>query len=52
MGGLIFFQGDAATEAGLINQYQSVSKVPLAIAMDGEWGPGMRLENIIDFLTR
>jgi beta-glucosidase-like glycosyl hydrolase/CubicO group peptidase (beta-lactamase class C family) len=49
IGGLLFFQGTAEKQAELINQYQSVSKVPLAIAMDCEWGAGMRLDNIYDF---
>jgi beta-N-acetylhexosaminidase len=49
IGGLIFFQGTAEKEAELINHYQSLSEVPLIIAMDAEWGPGMRLDNIVDF---
>ena len=39
IGGLIFNQGKTSEQSKLINYYQSVSKVPLAIAMDGEWGP-------------
>jgi beta-glucosidase-like glycosyl hydrolase/CubicO group peptidase (beta-lactamase class C family) len=49
IGGLIFFQGDPATQAELTNFYQSESEVPLMIAMDGEWGLGMRLDGMIDF---
>ncbi len=41
-GGLCFFQGDAKTQATLTNSYQSKSKIPLLIAMDAEWGLGMR----------
>ncbi len=41
-GGLCFFQGDPETQATLINQYQSISDVSLMIAMDAEWGLGMR----------
>ena len=37
IGGLIFTQGNTARRTDLINYYQSVSKLPLAIAMDGEW---------------
>jgi CubicO group peptidase (beta-lactamase class C family)/beta-glucosidase-like glycosyl hydrolase len=37
IGGLIFNQGKAAVRTEWINHYQSVSKVPLAIATDGEW---------------
>ncbi len=46
VGGLIFFQGNATKQAELTNYYQSISKVPLAIAMDAEWGIGMRLTNV------
>ncbi|MGW8122218.1 glycoside hydrolase family 3 N-terminal domain-containing protein [Roseivirga echinicomitans] len=49
IGGLIFFQGGAGRQAKLTNRYQSTAKVPLAIAMDAEWGVGMRLDSIIDF---
>ena len=46
VGGLIFFQGTAKKQAELTNYYQSISKVPLVIAMDAEWGIGMRLSNV------
>ena len=49
IGGLIFFQGGPARQATLINQYQQASKVPLLIAMDAEWGLGMRLDSTISY---
>lgn len=49
IGGLIFFQGSAEKQTELIKHYQSISKVPLAIAMDCEWGAGMRLDGIEDY---
>lgn len=49
VGGLCFFQGGPARQIDLINRYQKVSKHPLLIAIDGEWGPGMRLDSLIDF---
>ncbi len=49
IGGLIFFNGSAAKQAELTNYYQSQSRVPLLIAMDGEWGLGMRLTDVLDF---
>lgn len=49
IGGLIFFQGTAEKQAELINHYQSLADVPLIMAMDAEWGPGMRLDKIVDF---
>ncbi|QHS54720.1 glycoside hydrolase family 3 protein [Mucilaginibacter sp. 14171R-50] len=45
IGGVVFFQGGPVRHANLINVYQKLSKVPLLIAMDGEWGLGMRLDS-------
>jgi beta-N-acetylhexosaminidase len=49
VGGIIFFQGTAEKQAELTNYYQKVSGVPLLIAMDAEWGAGMRLDNVEKF---
>ena len=49
IGGLIFFQGDPVTQAELTNQYQEIAKIPLMIAIDAEWGLGMRLDNTINY---
>ncbi len=49
IGGLIFFQGGPHRQARLTNHYQSLSKVPLMIGIDGEWGLGMRLDSVLDF---
>ncbi|MCF6241409.1 MAG: serine hydrolase, partial [Bacteroidales bacterium] len=49
IGGLIFFQGGPVRQANLTNYYQSVSKVPLLIAMDAEWGVDMRLDSVPSF---
>ncbi|MCC5938390.1 MAG: serine hydrolase [Lunatimonas sp.] len=49
LGGLIFFQGGPVRQAHLTNHFQSVSQVPLFIAMDAEWGPGMRLDSVLQF---
>ncbi len=49
IGGIIFFQGTAEKQAELTNYYQKTSKVPLLIAMDAEWGAGMRLSNVEKF---
>ncbi len=43
VGGLLFFQGTPQKQAELTNKYQALSKRPLMIAMDAEWGLGMRL---------
>lgn len=47
VGGLIFFQGGPVRQAELTNYYQSISKVPMLVAIDGEWGLGMRLDSVI-----
>lgn len=49
IGGLIFFQGGPKRQAILTNKYQSKSKVPLIISIDGEWGLAMRLDSTIKF---
>ena len=49
IGGIIFFQGTAEKQAGLTNYYQKISRVPLLLAMDAEWGAGMRLGNVEKF---
>lgn len=49
VGGLIFFQGGPVRQANLTNHYQSISKVPLLIAMDAEWGVDMRLDSVEKF---
>lgn len=45
IGGLIFMQGGPLREASLNNYYQHLSKTPLLIAIDGEWGLAMRLDS-------
>lgn len=49
VGGLIFFQGGPVRQARQINRYQAASKVPLLMAMDAEWGLGMRLDSTISY---
>jgi len=49
IGGLIFFQGGPGRQAKLTNKYQAISKIPLLIAIDGEWGLGMRLDSTISY---
>lgn len=49
VGGLIFFQGGPVRQAILTNRYQALAKVPLSLAMDAEWGLGMRLDSTISF---
>ena len=49
VGGLCFFQGTPAKQISLVNQYQSISKVPLMVGIDGEWSLGMRLKETMSF---
>ncbi len=44
VGGLCFFQGTPEKQAELTNRYQRLSKIPLMISMDAEWGLSMRLK--------
>lgn len=46
IGGLIFMQDDAVKQAELNNRYNKVSKIPLLIGMDAEWGLAMRLKDV------
>ncbi|MEA3504028.1 MAG: glycoside hydrolase family 3 N-terminal domain-containing protein [Bacteroidota bacterium] len=49
VGGLCFFQGGPVRQAQLTNRYQSLSKTPMLIALDAEWGLGMRLDSTFSF---
>jgi beta-glucosidase-like glycosyl hydrolase/CubicO group peptidase (beta-lactamase class C family) len=49
IGGLIFFQGGPLRQANLTNRYQKISKIPLLIAIDAEWGLAMRLDSTISY---
>ncbi|MBC6606747.1 serine hydrolase [Hymenobacter sp. BT188] len=49
VGGLIFFQGGPVRQSKLLNRYQAQAKVPLLVAMDAEWGLGMRLDSTTRF---
>ncbi len=49
IGGLIFMQGTPEKQIKWNNKYQKITKVPLLIAFDGEWGLDMRLKNTYRF---
>lgn len=49
IGGLAFFQGGPTNQVTLTNKFQALSKVPLLIAMDAEWGLGMRLDSTVSY---
>ncbi|MFN0031667.1 MAG: glycoside hydrolase family 3 N-terminal domain-containing protein [Flavobacteriales bacterium] len=49
IGGLIFMQGSPGRQAQLTNRFQQQSDIPLMLAMDAEWGLGMRLDSTIAY---
>jgi beta-N-acetylhexosaminidase len=49
IGGLLFLQGGPGRQAKLTNRYQKMSKVPMFIGIDAEWGLAMRLDSINRF---
>lgn len=46
-GGVLVMQGTPYKTASWINQFQEVSATPLLVAIDGEWGPKMRIDSTI-----
>ena len=49
IGSIIFSKGTPQNQAELTNLVQKNAKVPLMVALDGEWGLSMRLENTTRF---
>ncbi|MBA4850597.1 glycoside hydrolase family 3 N-terminal domain-containing protein [Emticicia sp. BO119] len=49
LGGLVFFAGQPTTQARIVNELQGMSKVPMLIGMDLEWGLAMRLDSTVRF---
>jgi len=49
IGGVVFFQGGPVPQAKLTNYYQSISKVPLLVAMDAEFGLAMRIDSTVRY---
>ena len=49
IGGIIFSLGSPFKQSQWLNEFQSISKVPLMISMDAEWGVAMRLDSVIAF---
>jgi beta-glucosidase-like glycosyl hydrolase/CubicO group peptidase (beta-lactamase class C family) len=49
VGGLMFMKGGPIKQAVLSNRFQSKSKIPMLISIDGEWGLSMRLDSTPSF---
>lgn len=49
VGGFVLFRNRPTAQALLVNKLQAMSKVPLMIGMDLEWGLEMRLDSTVRF---
>ncbi|MDR0431353.1 MAG: serine hydrolase [Tannerellaceae bacterium] len=49
VGGILFSKGSPQMQAEVTNRLQKASRVPLFIALDGEWGLSMRLSGTTRF---
>jgi len=49
IGGVVFFRHDPISQALRTNEWNALAKTPLFIAIDAEWGLGMRLSNSIKY---
>lgn len=49
IGGVIFSTGGPVRQARMTNSFQAISKIPLMIGMDAEWGLSMRLDSTYAF---
>ena len=49
IGGIIFSLGGPVKQSQWLNEFQALSKVPLLISMDAEWGVAMRLDSVVAF---
>ena len=49
IGGIIYSKGGPVRQAQLNNELQAISKIPLLIGMDAEWGLSMRLYSTYAF---
>ena len=49
IGGVLFQKGDPQSQVTVTNRIQREARIPLLIALDGEWGLSMRLSNTTRF---
>jgi len=49
IGGIIYSKGGPVRQANLNNELQGISKLPMLIGMDAEWGLNMRLDSTYAF---
>lgn len=48
-GGILIMQGSPVETANWINDFQQKSKIPLLVAIDGQWGLAMRIDSVMKF---
>ena len=49
IGGVVFFKSDPVSQAVQTNKWNALAKTPLLVAMDAEWGLGMRLSHTVKY---
>lgn len=49
VGGVCFFAGTADRQVAMTRRFQRDASVPLLVTIDGEWGLGMRLNDLFSF---
>jgi beta-glucosidase-like glycosyl hydrolase len=49
VGGVIIMSSSLTPGVKMINYLQSLSKIPLLVTIDGEWGAAMRFDSIVPF---
>ncbi len=49
VGGVILMNSPLTPAVNMINYLQSISKIPLLVTIDGEWGAAMRFDSIVPF---
>lgn len=49
IGGILFYKGEPAVQMQLYREACRLSKIPLFISIDAEWGLAMRLKNTVRF---
>ena len=49
VGGIILFKGGPYQYANIINELQDISKIPLLVTIDAEWGLAMRMDSVVSF---
>ena len=49
VGGVCLFQGTPMEQAALLNRIQKLSRIPIMVTVDAEWGLGMRFAGVKSF---